>query len=444
MSTRNFPYWKIRAKSLGEPQKTTGSKEPRKVHGMDYNQNIVQHLAYNGCSKLRDEGTGELFNFSRKSHLLGSHVASPTGCSWSRDRADFANSVMAKGRKTRPKNARLGRSIVAACPNGLSPERFMNESIAYANFISSYFKTTVYVDFHDPKQRKDIKDAETLRKELVNPMKDGRNIHAHFFFPTYTVTPEGLGEKGKLRDLDLKTQSPKIIEELRAEWAHSMERGFKHQGDFETHIEHRSYKRQYIESIENGIEVAVREAQPKIGNAAHAMHKRGLETDRMKLFSEVEFQNKRHEKEFEAVQAEEKQLLDEIERLEALQNMPLPSHCIGTYTKDDHVRQKSYIGTHAFAQRTFDWLTKHHYGEPILAGLFEDFELLLDGPIPEEEKIPELPPEPTIGDLFEGIAMWIDFLQLRKRPRPHYARKWEQQHHQEQSRRSPTIAGLER
>lgn len=339
MSTRNFPYWKARTKNLGEPKKSIDTGIPRKVANMDYNQNIVSHLAYNGCTRLRDEATGELFNYSKKNHLLQSYVAAPPRCSWSADRAGFANTLMAYCRKKHPR-ARLGRSIVAACPDGLGPEKFINESIAYANYLSARFQTTVFVDIHDPK--KSDPDADEI----------GRNIHAHFFFPSYTVTPQGFGKKEKLRDLDLKTKSPKIVEELRQEWAHCMERGFKMQGDNAAKIEHRSYERQYKEKHYNNLPCIKRLPQPKIGSAARAMDERGETTDRMKLLQEVE----RHNERLEQLEAEEKALQAEIERLEALPNTRIPARCIGIYTVDDHVNQRSYPGTHAYAQRTYDWL----------------------------------------------------------------------------------------
>jgi hypothetical protein len=391
MSARNFPYWKIRVKNRGGPKIDVKSGDARKVSNTDYHQSIPQHLAYNGCTKVRDEITGKLHNFTQKDHLIRSYVAIRPLCAWSKDRERFANAIMTKG--LNHPNARLGRSVVAACPDGLSKDTFTNQGIAYANYLSGRFGTTVFVDFHDPKK--------TNSKE----QKTGLNIHAHYFFPTYTVTPQGFGEK--LRELDLKTQSSKVIEELREEWARIMERGFELQGD-DVQMEHRSYKRQ------KGID---KKPEPKIGSAASGMHARGEQTDRMKLWNEVRADNARGDE----MTVEEKALRDEIDRLEALPNIKLPKRLVGKHTIDDNVNQCSYEGTHVYAQRTYEWLTAHFTDEPMLTSLFEDFELLLDGPRPLEETIPELPPEPNIGDLFESIAMWIDRLQLRKRPRPHYA-----------------------
>lgn len=243
-------------------------------------------------------------------------------------------------------------------------------------------------------------------------------LHAHFFFPSYTVTPQGFGEKGKLRELDLKTHSSKIIEELREQWARFMERGFQFQGE-DIKLEHRSYERQNEECKEVGVPRIKVQPQPKIGSAAKAMHERGERTDRMELIEEVSRDNAK----LKAIEAEEKALELEIERLESLQNLTIPKSCVGTHIIDDHVNQRSYQGTRVYAQRTFDWLIEHHSDEPMLESLFDDFELLLDGPRPEETKVPELPPEPNIGDLFEAVAMHIDRMQLRARPRPQHVKK---------------------
>lgn len=224
MSTRNFPYLKFRLKNRGSPRLDPASGQERKISNTDYGQNIPRLLAYTGCTKIRDEVTGQLFNFERKDHLLRSYVATPPNCSWARDREYFANKIMEVEKHPR---ARLGRDGIGARPKG----------------------------------------------------------------------------------------------------------------------------------------------------------------------------------------------------------MPIPAFeaaCVG------------------YAQATYDWLSEHFSGEPMLSELFDDFELLLNGPAPEEGKIPELPPEPTIGDLFESIAMWIDRLELRKRPRPHYERKWREQQGQERTRGSPLLAGLER
>lgn len=413
MTTRNFPYLKFRLKNRGRPNIDPVTGQDRKIPNTDYSQSIPQLLAYSGCAKVRDESTGRLYNYCRKNHLLHTHVAVPSGCSWASDREFFANAIMQK--ETHPR-ARLGRDAVGARPKGMSTSAFKGASVAFANSISMMLNTAVFVDIHDAhKKAPDLDESE-------------HNVHAHFFFATREVTPEGFGKK--LRELDLNTRSSKIIEAMRKEWARCLEHAFKLQGDHDIKIEHRSYKRQGIN----------KEAQPKIGAAAHAMHARGEQTDRMKLFEEVE----RHNELIDELEAEEKALEAEIERLEALPNTRLPKRCIGSYTIDDHVHQRSYLGTHAYAQRTYDWLTEHYGHESMLTGLFEDFELLLDGPSPEEEKIPELPPEPTISDLFESIAMWIDRQELRKRPRPHYARKWERQQGDGRNRSYPALVGPER
>lgn len=413
MITRNFPYLKFRLKNRGLPRLDPASGQERKIPNTDYGQNIPRLLAYTGCTIIRDEATGQLFNFEKKDHLLSTHVATPPNCSWAKDREYFANKIMEVEKHPR---ARLGRDGIGARPKGMPTQAFEGACVGYANSVSMILKTAVFVDIHDAhKKDKTLDESE-------------HNVHAHFFFPTREVTPDGFGKK--LRNLDLNTRSSEIIEALRKEWARCLEHAFKTAGQHDVKMEHRSYKRQGIKQ----------QPQPKIGSTAKAMHERGESTDRMKLFEQVDQDNQTLGK----PDAEEVALQKEIDRLEALQNTPLPKKCVEKHVIDDHVNQRSYTGTRAYAQRTYDWLSEHFSGESMLSELFNDFELLLDGPTPEEEKIPELPPEPTIGDLFESIAMRIDRLELRKRPRPHYERKWKAQQRQERTRGSPLLAGLER
>lgn len=378
-----------------------------------YGTNPFDFLGYLARAPLIDLDSGKFTKGTTKGGLVESYCVTPQGCSWAADLQAYAQEVSEKDKR---KNSRFGREFLFICPNGMKLQTFLALMRSFSFWLSGIYNTAPFVFIHDPK-------ADTWNE----PPETGRNLHAHVFMPTREIHPWGMGNK--LYMLDYDKLAAEQIEGIREHWARELEKAFTMQNE-RVEFDHRSYERRGIN----------KEAQPKIGPAAHAMHARGEETDRMKLFDVVA----RHNKHLDELEAEEKVLEAEIERLEALPNTRLPERCIGSYTIDDHVRQRSYLGTHAYAQRTYDWLTEHYGEEPMFAGLFGDFELLLDGPSPEDEKIPELPPEPTIGDLFESIAMWIDRLELRKRPRPHYSRKWEQQHGDGRSRSSPALVGPER
>ena len=413
MATRNFPYLKFRLKNRGAPRRDSKSGQARKIPNTDYLQSIPQLLAYTGCTRLRDEETGKLFNFERKDHLIYHHVAVPKNCDWATDRERFGNAIM---RKEKHPRARLGRDVIGVRPDGMSVNSFIGACSGYAESISIRFNTAVYIDLHNAhKQNPD------------RPASD-HNVHAHFFFPSREVTPEGFGRK--LRELDLKTRSSEIIEELRAEWARCLDHAFGIQGENEIKMEHRSYARQGLK----------KQPQPKLGTAAHAMNQRGDSTERQELFERVQQDNR----ELEIPDPEELSLRKEIARLEEIKNTPLPKKVTWSETVDDHQKQRKFDAIYANGQRTQSWLKKEFADEPSLGSLMDDFSLLLAGPRPEEEKIPNLPMKPTVGDLAVAIQAYIDQLELRIRPRPQYARQHARKTRNQAVRRERKIDGLER
>jgi hypothetical protein len=368
-------------------------------------------LSYLARESLRDIDTGKLCRETKKNDLVDAYAVTPKGCGWAADLQAFANEISEADKR---KNSRFGRELLLICPDGMDPQTFQNVLRVFSFWLSGSYNTVPFVFIHDPKG-----------DQVGGPPEKGRNLHAHIFLPTREMHPLGMGNK--LYMLDYNKISKDEVEGIREHWARELERGFTQQNE-EVEFDHRSYERCGIK----------KEAQPKIGNAAYAMDLRGEETDRMRLLDAVQ----NHNAHLRKIEDEEKALESEIERLENLQNLPLPKSCVGTHVIDDHVNQCSYFGTHVRGQRTYDWLTENHGDEPMLESLFDDFELLLDGPRPEEEKIPELPPNPTIGDLFEAVSMQIDRMELRTRPRPQYARKSKQK--QGRQLRTPAMVGLDR
>lgn len=232
------------------------------------------------------------------------------------------------------------------------------------------------------------------------------NLHAHYFVPTREVLPSGFG--AKIRQLDIKTRSPHEIEELRKAWAECLDKGFSMQGD-DMKMEHRSYARQGIK----------RKPQPKLGKA-HSMAQRGVNSERMELYLAVKNQNEIYDK-LIGLRSDEEMSINYVN---GIMNTPIPKHCIGRDVFDDHVNQRCVITTYVSALKTLNWTNERWPDEPCLTGFREDFSLLLDRPRPEEEKIPDLPKDPTVEDVFLALFHRISALELRTRPRPQNSRKY--------------------
>lgn len=144
--------------------------------------NAVRSAAYNSRSEIRDERTGECFDFSHQAKAGDIHlgVLLPDGA-----RADFVDPATlwnAAEKAERRKDSQVAREVVIALPKELGREDHIALARAFAekHFVSK--GVAAQVDIHAP-------DA------------DGENWHAHILITTRRVTEQGLEAK-KARDLD--------------------------------------------------------------------------------------------------------------------------------------------------------------------------------------------------------------------------------------------------
>ena len=407
MSKRSTPLVDVRTLSRASHSVNRKTGESFQHSNTCYGSNPYDFLSYLARESLIDYDTGKFAKKPEKGGLVESYCVAPKDCSWAADLQQYAQEISENDKR---KNSRFGREFVFVCPNGMKLHTFLALMRRFSFWMSHLYNTAPFVFVHDPKV-----------DSWDEPPEKGRNLHAHVFLPTREIHPWGLGNK--LYCLDYGKLAKQEIEGIREHWARDLEYAFTLQNE-KVEFDHRSYERRGIK----------RKPQPKIGNTASQMEQRGQSSDRMKVWNAVQQDNERLEK----LAKEQERLKAEIDRLGALPNKTLPDRCVSSYSKDDHVNKCCYTFTQAHAERTYEWLKENYESEPMLESLFNDFELLLDSPRPEEETIPELPPNPTIGDLFESVAMQIDRLELRTRPRPHHARKWAEQ--QERSRGSPVLS----
>ena len=231
MTARNLTYFKINTWRRGAPSVNKSTGELRKTKGVVYNKSVVASLAYRGCCKLVDTITGTGHDYRSKNHLLAEIFATPKECGWSKDRQKLASAMETAEKR---KDSRVGREIVIVCPDGMNPNTFISEVTAYTHWLQKRYRTTIVADIHDP------------HKDNPNPPKTGRNLHVHITVPTREVTSQGMGIK--LSELDDLNHSRHEVNEMRREWARTMERGFQKQGE-NIEFDERSYAKRGIERI---------------------------------------------------------------------------------------------------------------------------------------------------------------------------------------------------
>jgi len=98
--------------------------------------------------------------------------------------------------------------------------------------------------------------------------------HAHLLLTLREVTPEGFGNKVR------EWNSRALLQEWREQWAEAVNEALERAGVAER-VDHRTLVAQGID----------REPEPKLGAAAQAMERRGIETVRGQMFREVQERN---------------------------------------------------------------------------------------------------------------------------------------------------------
>lgn len=202
-------------------------------------QSSVASAAYRSGSRLVDQRTGEIHDYTRKQGVTHSEILSPDKTpEWMQDRAELWNAVEAVERR---KDAQLSREIQLSLPHELEVDQRKDLLI---NFIQEQF-----VD------RGMIADVN-----IHLPDKDGdqRNHHAHVMLTMREMTGEGFGNKSR------EWNDPDLIKGWREEWANHQNRALERHGHNER-VSHLSYEAQGID----------REPQQHLGAVASDMERNG-------------------------------------------------------------------------------------------------------------------------------------------------------------------------
>jgi hypothetical protein len=223
-------------------------------------RSVVAAAAYRSGSKLRDERYGKTHDYSRRAAgIADTWIDAPeAGPEWLRyddrqganytqsdARAALWNSVeIIEDSHNRRDTARLARELVLALPHELTRKqrRALVKGFVSVELVSLGMVTDVAI--HEP--------------------QEGKNFHAHILTTLRRLDGEGFGEK-KERAWDKK----ELLLHLRKAWADAVNDAMAAAG-LPGRVDHRSLAEQGVDRL----------PQPKIGPAAAAMERRGIETER--------------------------------------------------------------------------------------------------------------------------------------------------------------------
>ena len=187
-----------------------------KTIGRAQGRSATAAAAYRAATRVEDERTGLVHDYSRKGGVLHREIVAPDDApTWVQDRTRLWNAAeLAETRK----NSTVAREFEVALPGELKRDEQRRLACALAQEIAARHKCAVDVAIHAPSRR-----------------GDERNHHAHLLLTTRRLTADGFTEKTRELD-DLKSGE---VVRWRERWAtlvneHLAERGH------EARVDHRS------------------------------------------------------------------------------------------------------------------------------------------------------------------------------------------------------------
>jgi hypothetical protein len=210
-------------------------------------RSAVAAAAYRAGARLRDERTGQLHDYTRRSGVLAADVIVPPGCA-ALDRERLWQAAEAAEKR---RDARTAREVRIALPSELTAEACRGLARQYAEWLAERYRTAVDVAVHAP-----------------DPAGDERNIHAHLLLATREIGADGTFG-AKLRVLDDRAAGPAEIEAMRVAWEEMANRALAAAG-VDARIDRRSL-------VEQGI--TDRPPSWHRGPGATALERRGVRTE---------------------------------------------------------------------------------------------------------------------------------------------------------------------
>jgi ATP-dependent exoDNAse (exonuclease V) alpha subunit len=196
--------------------------------------------AYRAGERIRDERTGQTFDYTRRRGEIETEILTPAGApEWAKDREQLWNHVEAAEKRG---DAQVAREMVVAFPKELNAgdQRELIREYVRSQFVSHGMAADV-----------------AIHRNPGNP-------HAHIMLTMRELGPDGLAAK-KNREWN----RPEALERWREEWANHANRALE-RADREERIDHRSLAEQRLDRL----------PQVHLGPHAAALERRGIPTEK--------------------------------------------------------------------------------------------------------------------------------------------------------------------
>lgn len=235
------PVWRVRRSCVASYHLSV------KPIGRAKGRSTTGSAAYRAAERIRDERTGEVWDFRRKQGVVYREIVLPTDApAWAGFRGRLWNAAEAAEKR---KNATVGREFEIALPAELAPRERQALAVGFARELVARHGFAADVVLHAPHR-----------------MGNGLNYHAHILCSTRRLKSEGFGEK--TRELDDLKKGPAEVERWRARWAEVQNQALAERG-YAVRVDHRSLEAQGAE----------REPTRHKGPAITAMERRGIQTE---------------------------------------------------------------------------------------------------------------------------------------------------------------------
>lgn len=240
------------------------------THSRAQGHSSVAGAAYRLGLKLTDDRTGKTHDFRKRKagdEIVYAITVAPSGApAWATDPQALWNRVESSEHR---KDAQVARDYRVPIPLGLDDKQAGALAEELARFISNALNVPVSLGLHRDAVRDVLGEVKPIEKQ---------GFHVHLYFPTRVLLsdsedfrgPEGSPSTGfgaKLGMLSNKRSSAKWFESFNQTWAEACNRHLAEAGRTPA-IDHRSYVRQGLSDI----------PQPKVGQAATAMERKGMQT----------------------------------------------------------------------------------------------------------------------------------------------------------------------
>lgn len=215
--------------------------------------------AYRAGERLRDERSGRVYNYSRRTDVVHSEIFLPSHLkgaadAWAENREKLWNVAEHAEKQS---NSRVAREYQVSLPHELSIAQQLALARSFSRELAERYNVAVDLAVHLPR-----------------PDGDPRNFHAHLLTTTREVTPKGLGAKTGL-DMRGSERRRRELPDSRAEfrllrerWA-SLTNEALREANVEARVDHRSLAAQGID----------REPRPQFPWAALKMEQRGVRSE---------------------------------------------------------------------------------------------------------------------------------------------------------------------